>query len=69
MQSSLPNQPFEFIAVTLKSQGIKAVHVFILLLFMVKDFCLVGDMFNQYLADFACGCSWTSFWRVRISRQ
>jgi hypothetical protein len=42
IRSSLPNQPFEFIAVTLKSRGIKAVCVFILLLFIVKDFCLVG---------------------------
>jgi hypothetical protein len=42
IRSSLPNQPFEFSAVTLKSQGIKAVYAFILLLFIVKYFCEVG---------------------------
>jgi len=41
IRSSLQNQPFEFSAVTLNSLGIKAVCVFILLLFIVKDFCEV----------------------------
>jgi len=42
VQSSLPNQPFEFSAVTLKTQGIKLVCAFILLLFIAKDFCEIS---------------------------